>query len=274
MKLYLFSLLILVSCSNANFSGSSRSGTPSSQNPSTGGNVPNAGGNPTNPMNPNNPMNPTNPNAPNTPGAYVPPSVGTPGFPNPPAGSNPNNPYNPNNPNNPSAFPPGFNPPNVIGGPPVIINNPGEVIFGPNPYVFHIGDGNFSASSCQADLRAVNLSGTKFFFEFRVQTRTPVSIRINYACGIDNFKTNYITLGNSSIGNRVQDLLTPSNYSSLPGFQNVDLEPGYYAIVIDSLPNDGREPGRAIGDRDDFNVGNVVITGATNSIQGIRAGTL
>lgn len=186
--------------------------------------------NPTSPTKPTNPTNPTNPSYP----------------------TNPTNPGYPTNPTGPIPMPtiptnPGTLPPHVI-------------TFQPdNGAVFHIGNGEFEATSCHNRISNLELKGTAFVFEFTVPSNaTSVDMQIQDLCGVDYDHLNTATLYRDNTVVAGYTLGQTGLLSALfGGFRTgmMSLPPGNYQLKVESPQN----PERSDRDRDDFIVGKVVV---------------
>lgn len=128
-----------------------------------------------------------------------------------------------------------------------------EVIFGVDK-VFHIGDGRYPDSSCKDQIETYALTGNKYFFEFEIlNPQTLVEIKINKICGIDYLLTNSTRIVKD---NAVLQPLTLTPGTNPLKFQGLTLEPGKYAVVVESGLNFTEV--RA-GDHDDFLIGNISV---------------
>jgi len=131
-----------------------------------------------------------------------------------------------------------------------------EVVFG-GAKVFHIGDGQFSGSSCHAGISAYPQTGRVYAFQFDVtQPSTSVTISIGQVCGVD-YGTNFITInvGGQDAPVKTQPLQAGATQIQL-GADN--LAPGHYEIDVHAgLADDGYV---AANDLDDFIVGQVRVT--------------
>lgn len=144
--------------------------------------------------------------------------------------------------------PPVTNPPPTSTPPTTTQINDKEVEFGSDK-VFHIGDNDFGQSSCRREIKAFDLHGTKYFFEFEVtQATTKIDISIRRVCGVDYDDTNFVRILKN--GTEIsQQLLQPAATQFTVNTQT--LEPGKYAIVVESLKHGT--------DNDDFLVGNIYL---------------
>ncbi len=134
---------------------------------------------------------------------------------------------------------------------PVVNVNDREIEFGSDK-VFRIGDNDFGASSCRRELKAFDLSGTRYFFEFEVvNPDTVVTVEIRRICGVDYDETNFVRMQKDGAVLSEQRLVSGSA-SFAVGSQT--LQAGKYSVVVESLPNQG--------DNDDFIVGNIYLKGS------------
>ncbi len=139
-----------------------------------------------------------------------------------------------------------------------------EIIFGGDK-VFHIGDGNFSASTCQRQLNAYSLSGTKYSFEFDVlEDATVVQMDVLTVCGVDYSDSNTINLMQSGSNNLEKDFIRAG--VSKTGLSSISLSKGHYAIMVESTKN--TSAGVTGGDNDDFIVGQVRVRASKNITPG------
>ena len=128
-----------------------------------------------------------------------------------------------------------------------------EIRFGVDK-VFRIGDDNYPKTSCKDQVASYQLSGTRYFFEFEVtEPQTQVDVSINKVCGIDYLLTNSTRLTKDSQIFQVQPLLKTSDKIQ---YQAVTLEPGKYAVIVESGINYTEVEK---GDHDDFIVGDIAI---------------
>ncbi len=157
-------------------------------------------------------------------------------------------------------------PPPSDPGPPDVRPPDQEIRFGIDS-VYRIGDNSFSGSSCKDQVAAYGWSGTRYFFEFQVlEPQTMVDISLNKLCGVDSSNSNVSKLVSSFQTLQVQPI-TPMTTSI--SFNQVYLEPGRYAVVVES--NKQRNFGY-MGDHDDFLIGDIMIT-ANKKIDGGRVRT-
>lgn len=206
-----------------------------------------------------------------------------------PASQTPTTPNHPNNPNNAGPTTPAVTPPplsptttppasgtgsgsgsgsnpgifDVIGGLIKILTdvqidqpNQNEVIFGGNK-TFHIGDGEFNASSdCASEIHAYNLKGTRYFFEFQVLANdTVVDVSIGKICGIDYDASNSIVLQTSTT---TLDQKPLAKGQTSGAFTTQRLNQGTYTILVESrASSDPKDQ----GDHDDYIVGQVTVKG-------------
>ncbi len=139
-----------------------------------------------------------------------------------------------------------------------------EVIFGGDK-VFHIGDGRFPASSCQSQLKAYPLSGTKYSFNFNVlEDGTRVELDLLTVCGVDYSNSNYLSLVQSSGASLARELIRSG--VSRSDLNTITLNKGQYAITVESTMNN--TVGVEGGDNDDFIVGGVRIRASKNITAG------
>ncbi len=139
-----------------------------------------------------------------------------------------------------------------------------EVIFGGDK-VFHIGDGRFPASSCQSQLKAYALSGTKYSFNFSVlEDGTRVELDLLTVCGVDYSNSNYLTLIQTSGASLERELIRAG--ASRADLNTITLNKGQYAITVESTMNN--TVGVEGGDNDDFIVGGVRIRASKNITAG------
>lgn len=141
-----------------------------------------------------------------------------------------------------------------------VSTNDREIVFGGDK-VFHIGDGRFPASSCQSQLRAYDLSGTKYSFEFEVlEDNTLVEMDVLTVCGVDYGDSNYIRLLKNGSENVEQELLRVG--ARRADLDSMTLQKGRYMIQVESGRN--TTAGVEGGDNDDFIVGKVRIRASKN----------
>jgi len=139
-----------------------------------------------------------------------------------------------------------------------------EIVFGGDK-VFHIGDGKFSASTCQRQLNAYSLSGTKYSFEFEVlEDATVVQMDVLTVCGVDYSDSNTINLIQSGSTNMEKDFIRAG--ASKTGLNSLSLSKGRYAVMVESTKN--TSAGVSGGDNDDFIVGQVRIRASKNIAPG------
>lgn len=139
-----------------------------------------------------------------------------------------------------------------------------EIVFGGDK-VFHIGDGKFSASTCQRQLNAYSLSGTKYSFEFEVlEDATVVQMDVLTVCGVDYSDSNTINLMQSGTSNLEKEFIRAG--ASKTGLNALSLSKGRYAIMVESTKN--TSAGVSGGDNDDFIVGQVRIRASKNIAPG------
>ena len=139
-----------------------------------------------------------------------------------------------------------------------------EIIFGGDK-VFHIGDGQFSASTCQRQLSAYSLSGTKYSFEFEViEDLTVVQLDVLTVCGVDYSDSNFINLVQSD-SKTIDKALIRAGVSRA-GLNTITLGKGHYAIMVESTRN--TTAGVDGGDNDDFIVGQVRVRASKNITAG------
>ncbi len=231
--------LALAACGTASFSGGGSSGRTGTNNVGPGGsNSPSAGTGGTNPAGTNSSGNPVNPGGSSNPGS------------------------NPGSSQNTTA-----NTIQTIGG---IINTirnnidvtrtDREIVFGGDK-VFHIGDGRYPASTCQRQINAYPLSGTKYFFEFEVlEDSTLVDIDVLTVCGVDYSDSNAIDLVNSS-GQYVDTRMIRAGSLST-GLNSRTLNKGRYSVLVESRRN--TTAGVEGGDNDDFIVGKIRVRSSRN----------
>jgi hypothetical protein len=156
--------------------------------------------------------------------------------------------------------------PNPNPEPPVIQPKDEEIRFGVDK-VFRIGDDNYSNTSCKQEVASYNLSGTRYFFEFQVtQPQTVVNISINKVCGVDYADSNATRLTNGVQVLQVQPVAASNQKIQ---YQSVTLNPGTYAVLVESKVNYSRI---RQGDFDDFLVGDIAIV-ASKKIEGGRVRT-
>lgn len=135
-----------------------------------------------------------------------------------------------------------------------------EIVFGGNK-VFHIGDGKFPASSCQRQLNAYELSGTKYAFEFEVtEDGTTLEMDVLTVCGVDYSDSNYINLVQKGGSNMRRELIRAG--VSRAGLRTMTVGKGRYEILVESSRNSSA--GVEGGDNDDFIVGQVRIRASKN----------
>ena len=136
--------------------------------------------------------------------------------------------------------------------------NQNEVIFGGNK-TFHIGDGEFNASSeCASEIHAYNLKGTRYFFQFEVLADdTTVDVSIGKICGVDYNESNSIFL-QSGATNLDQKPLAKGQASA--AFSTQKLAKGSYTILVESRAV-GAEMPQQPNDHDDYIVGLVKVKG-------------
>lgn len=135
-----------------------------------------------------------------------------------------------------------------------------EIVFGGNK-VFHIGDGKFPASSCQRQLNAYELSGTKYAFEFEVvEDGTTLEMDVLTVCGVDYSDSNYINLVQKGGSSMRRDLIRAG--VSRTGLRTMTVGKGRYEILVESTRN--TSAGVEGGDNDDFIVGQVRIRASKN----------
>ncbi len=128
-----------------------------------------------------------------------------------------------------------------------------EIRFGVDK-VFRIGDDNYSNTSCKEQVASYKLSGTRYFFEFEVtEPQTQVDVSINKVCGVDYLLTNSTKLIKDSQIFQVQPVLKTTEKIQ---YQSVTLEPGKYAVIVESGINYTEVQK---GDHDDFLVGDIAI---------------
>jgi|GEM_PF-2167966 len=135
-----------------------------------------------------------------------------------------------------------------------------EIVFGGNK-VFHIGDGRFPASSCQRQLQAYDLSGTKYAFEFEVtEDATTLEMDVLTVCGVDYSDSNSINLVQKDGNTLRRDLIRAG--VSRAGLRTMTVGKGRYEILVES----GRNTSAGVegGDNDDFIVGQVRIRASKN----------
>lgn len=139
-----------------------------------------------------------------------------------------------------------------------------EIIFGGDK-VFHIGDGRFPASSCQSQLKAYDLSGTKYSFEFDVvEDGTVVEMDVLTVCGVDYSDSNYLRLVKNGSENLEQERLVAGRLRA--DLKNMTLQKGRYMIQVESTLN--TRVAVEGGDNDDFIVGKVRIRASKKVIAG------
>lgn len=139
-----------------------------------------------------------------------------------------------------------------------------EIVFGGDK-VFHIGDGKFSASTCQRQLNAYSLSGTKYSFEFEVlEDATVVQLDVLTVCGVDYSDSNTINLIQSGSTNLETDFIRAG--ASRTGLNSLSLSKGRYAIMVESTKN--TSAGVSGGDNDDFIVGQIRVRASKNITAG------
>ena len=139
-----------------------------------------------------------------------------------------------------------------------------EIVFGGDK-VFHIGDGKFSASTCQRQLNAYSLSGTKYSFEFEVlEDATVVQLDVLTVCGVDYSDSNTINLIQSGSTNLETDFIRAG--ASKTGLNSISLSKGRYAIMVESTKN--TSAGVIGGDNDDFIVGQIRVRSSKNIAPG------
>ena len=139
-----------------------------------------------------------------------------------------------------------------------------EIVFGGDK-VFHIGDGKFSASTCQRQLNAYSLSGTKYSFEFEVlEDATVVQMDVLTVCGVDYSDSNTINLMQAGTSNLEKDFIRAG--ASKTGLNSISLSKGRYAIMVESTKN--TSAGVSGGDNDDFIVGQIRVRASKNITPG------
>ena len=144
-----------------------------------------------------------------------------------------------------------------------ITNTSTGVTFGTTG-VFHLGDGVFGGSTCQSELTALPLNGTKFHFVFSVSAdNTPINIAVTDLCGVD-LDNDLVTL-TSATGFNQPSIAIPVNATSMT-LPPVTINKGTYTLTIVSGQNIDN-PKFIMGNFDDFIVGHVQVQGP--NIQGI-----
>ncbi len=136
--------------------------------------------------------------------------------------------------------------------------NANEVIFGGNK-TFHIGDGEFNASSeCATEIHAYNLKGTRYFFEFEVLADdTTVDVSIGKICGVDYNESNSIFLQDGATNLDQKPL---SKAQATAAFTTQKLNKGKFTILVESRATGAENPGQP-NDHDDYIVGLVKVHG-------------
>jgi hypothetical protein len=137
---------------------------------------------------------------------------------------------------------------------------------------YHLGDGNFEASSCQGSrwsgkptVSSLEVKGTTFIFEFTVkEAQTMGDIMIRDICGIDYdelntavIKRDGVTINSYTIGNT-------GFFAGAFHTGNMNLLPGKYELTVTS-PQNKNHPTL---DRDDFVVGEVTVYSTKPLVKG------
>ena len=155
-------------------------------------------------------------------------------------------------------------------------SNPNQIIFGANS-VFHVGDGRLDdTSSCYQSVKQVDVSGTRYFFEFEVLNEsTTVNISIGRVCGVDLSLSNFISIGNLTKGLLGQTLLTPAanKMGQINPLVRAIFPAGKHWLVIDSTTKNQKDVRTDVSatDKDDFLIGAVTLN-ADKVIKPIRLG--
>jgi hypothetical protein len=137
--------------------------------------------------------------------------------------------------------------------PPVVQPTDKEIRFGVDR-VFRIGDDNYPNSSCKEQVASYQLSGTRYFFEFEVtEPQTLIDISINRVCGVDYMLTNTTRLMKNNMIYQVLPLVKGSDKIQ---YQALTLDPGKYAVIVESMVNYTQV---RKGDFDDFVVGDIAV---------------
>ena len=127
-----------------------------------------------------------------------------------------------------------------------------EINFGERGKIFHIGDGEFSASSCRLGLIFKEIKGTRFHFYFEVkEDNTDVNIDITHVCGVD-YSINELKLLDRD-GQEIKKLFLSQGAKEM-ALPRVTLDAGRYEILVQSPQNPNNNQ-----DRDNFKLGNVKV---------------
>ncbi len=136
--------------------------------------------------------------------------------------------------------------------------NDDELIYGGGK-VFHIGDGNMTATSCMAGILLYGLAGKRYYFEFEVKEGgTSVTIDVNKICGVDYSDTNFISIVTAGQPVATQAIALNATTAQVSA---ANLAAGKYAVTVESRSG-SHDQGANPADFDDYVVGEVHIKGS------------
>ena len=135
-----------------------------------------------------------------------------------------------------------------------------EVVFGADK-VYHIGNNDYSGSSCKDKIDPYPLSGNTYYFQFDVlEPATVVDVQIKTICGVDYTGSNAARIINGILPIQNQPLQADSSGVT---FTSMTLNPGHYAVLVQSARNFSKN-----ADNDDFLVGDITIKASKQIVGG------
>jgi hypothetical protein len=136
-----------------------------------------------------------------------------------------------------------------------------EITFG-NDVVYHLGDGDFSNSSCIKEIKEYPVVGSKFYFEFEVlDDDTVIDIEVEKVCGVDYAESNVIYVLSPDQYALARTTLLKSDKSK--SIKQLKLKAGLHAFTAFSMKNSNYQ-----NDRDDFVVGQIKVKASKPVIKG------
>ncbi len=213
------------------------------------------------------PSEATEPTAPSDPAPVTTdPATDPNGEPSTPApGSNPTAPSPAGTPSSPAPAPIG-NPSTPAPAPapaPAPVEASTEIVFG-SDVVYHLGDDDFSGSSCLSQIQQYPITGSAFFFDFEVlEDQTTIDVSVKKICGVDYDDSNFASIVAGNVDATPSYLLTPAMTSLT--MRTVTLAKGLYSIRVQSLASTTYY----YGDRDDFIVGNIQVKASKKVMPGM-----
>ena len=128
--------------------------------------------------------------------------------------------------------------------------------------VYHLGDNDFSNSSCLNQMTEFPVTGTKFFFEFEVtEDNTKMELVVSNICGVDYAGSNFLSVGDLS-GTAIGGARTLTTADFAFQMPVLTLAKGQYAIIAESKKN------ISMGDFDDFTIGKIKVKSDKKVIPG------